>query len=173
MFASNLVDILNGFIFNRDIWLTKDGNKNLGNENCKQGFDFSAKTKQGSKIDFSNNVTSSEKKIELVELFIINRLHIGNLNINSISNKLLVRGNVDIFVITETKLDSTFPISRFFIESYSEPYRFDRNRSGDGALIYVREDVPSKPLTDHKLPHDIEGIFVESNLRKFWVISPT
>ena len=111
--------------------------------------------------------------MELVELFIINRLHIGNLNINSISNKLLVRGNVDIFVITETKLNSTFPISRFFIESYSEPYRFDRNRSGDGALIYVREDVPSKPLTDHKLPHDIEGIFVESNLRKFWVISPT
>ena len=169
MFASNLVDFLNGFIFNRDIWLTKDDNKNLGNENCKQGFDFSAKTK----LDCSNNVTSNEKKIVLVELFITNRLLIGNLNINSISNKLLVRGNVDILVITETKLDSTFPISRFLIESYNEPYRFDRNRNGDGALIYVREDIPSKPLTDHKLPHDIEGIFVELNLRKFWVISPT
>ena len=50
MFASNLVDFLNGFIFNRGIWLTKDDNKNLGKENCKQGFDFSAKTKQSSKM---------------------------------------------------------------------------------------------------------------------------
>ena len=55
MFASNLVDFLNGFIFNRDIWITKDDNKNLGQENCKQGFDFSAKTKESGKIDCSNN----------------------------------------------------------------------------------------------------------------------
>ena len=101
----------------------------------------------------------------------MNRLLIGNLYINSIPNKFdqlkfLDRGNVDIFVITETKLDSTFPTSQFLIEGYSEPYRFDRNRNGGGVLIYVREDIPSKPLTDHKLSHDIEGIFVELNLRK-------
>ena len=52
------------------------------------------------------------------------------------------------------------------IKGYSEPYRFDRNRNGAGVLIYVREDIRSKPLTDHKLPHDIQGIFVELNLRK-------
>ena len=101
----------------------------------------------------------------------MNRLLIGNLYINSIPNKFdqlkfLDRGNVDIFVITETKLDSTFPTSQFLIEGYSEPYRFDRNRNGGDVLIYVREDIPSKPLTDHKLSHDIEGIFVELNLRK-------
>ena len=100
----------------------------------------------------------------------MNRLLIGNLNINSISNKfdqlkLLLRGKVDILVITETKLDSTFPTSQFLI-GYSEPYCFDRNSNGGGVLIYVREDIPSKPLTDLKLPHDIEGIFVELNLRK-------
>ena len=71
-FASNLVDFLNGFIFNRDIWLTKDDNKSLGKENCKQGFHFSAKTKQSSKIDCSNNVTSNEKKIELVSNYLCN-----------------------------------------------------------------------------------------------------
>ena len=101
----------------------------------------------------------------------MNRLLIGNLYINSIPNKFdqlkfLDRGNVDIFVITETKLDSTFPTSQFLIESYSEPYRFDRNRNGGGVLIYVPEDIQSKPLMGHKLPHDIEGIFVELNLRK-------
>ena len=101
----------------------------------------------------------------------MNRLLKGNLNINFISNKfdqlkLLVRGKVDILVITETKLDSTFPTSQFLIEGYSEPYRFDKNRNGGGVLIYVREDIPSKPVMDHKLPHDTEGIFVELNLRK-------
>ena len=101
----------------------------------------------------------------------MNRLLIDNLSINSISNnfdqlKFLVQGKVDIHVITETKLNSTFPTSQFLIESYNEPYRFDRNRNGVDVLIYVREDIPSKPLTDHKLSHDIEGIFVELNLRK-------
>ena len=95
----------------------------------------------------------------------MNRLLIGNLNINSISNKfdqlkLLLQGKVDIFVITVTKLESTFLTSQFLIEGY------DRNRNRGGVLIYVQEDIPSKPLTDHKLPHDIEGIFVELNLRK-------
>ena len=63
------------------------------------------------------------------------------------------------------------------IKGYSEPYRFDRSRNRGGVLIYVREDIPSKPLTDLKLPHDIEGIFVELNLRKnkwllFWSYHP-
>ena len=101
----------------------------------------------------------------------MNRLLIGNLNINSILNKfdqlkLFLQGKVDILVIKETKLNSTFPTSQFLIESYSEPYCFDKSRNWGGVLIYVREDIPSKPLTDHTLPHDIEGIFVEINLRK-------
>ena len=101
----------------------------------------------------------------------MNRLLIGNLNINSISNKfdqlrLFVQGKVDILVITETKLDSTFPTSQVLMEDYSKPYSSDRNRNRGGLLIYVRDDIASKALTDHTLPHDIEGIFVELNLRK-------
>ena len=103
----------------------------------------------------------------------MNRLLIDNLNINSITNKfeqlkLFVQGKVNILVIMETKLDSTFSTSQLLIESYSEPYHFDRNRNGSGVLIYVREDIASKILTEHKkLPPDIEGIFVELNLRKY------
>ena len=105
----------------------------------------------------------------------VNRLIIGNLNINSISNKfdqlkLFAQGKI-ILIVTEIKLDSTFPSSQFITDGYSEPYRFDRNRNGGGVLIYIREDIPSKLLADHKLPHDIEGIFVELNLRKMkWLL---
>ena len=77
-----------------------------------------------------------------------------------------VQGTVDILIVTETKFDSTFPTSPFVIDGYSEPYRFDRNKNGGGVLIYIWEDIPRKPLADHKLTHDIEGIFVELNLRK-------
>ena len=92
----------------------------------------------------------------------VNRLIIGNLNINSVPNKLdqrklFVQGKVDILIVTETKLDSTFLTSLFLIAGYSEPYRFERNGNGGGVLIYIREDIPSKLLADHKLPHDIEG----------------
>ena len=70
----------------------------------------------------------------------INRLIIGNLNMNSISGKFdqlktVIQGNIDILVIVETKLDASFPESQFFIEGYSKPYRYDRNRNGGGVLI--------------------------------------
>ena len=70
------------------------------------------------------------------------------------------------FIIPETKLDSTFPTSQFMVYGYSEPYRFDKNRNGGGVVIYIRKNIPNKPLAHHKLPHDNEGIFVELNLRK-------
>ena len=73
----------------------------------------------------------------------VNRRIIGNLNINSTSNKfdqlkLFIQGKVNTLVVTETKLGSTFPTSQFIIDGYSEPYRFYRNRNGGGVLIYIR-----------------------------------
>ena len=98
---------------------------------------------------------------------------------NSISGKFeqlktVVQGIIDVLVITETKLDATFPDSQFFIEGYSTPYRLDRNRHGGGVLIYIREDIPNKKLSKHNCPADIEGLFIEINLRKTkWLIFGT
>ena len=51
------------------------------------------------------------------------------------------------------------------------PYGCDRNRLGGGVIVYVRDDIPNKQLIKHKLPEDIEGVFVEVNLRKTkWLI---
>ena len=52
------------------------------------------------------------------------------------------------------------------LDGYSEPYRLDRNREGGGGLIYVREDIPSRLLTKHNFTENLEGLFVEINLRK-------
>ena len=123
--------------------------------------------------------SKSEENMELSELRElrfknVNRLIIGNLNINSIPNKFdqlkfLIKDKVDILLITETKLDSTFPETQFLI-----PFRKDRNRHGGGLLLYIREDIPAKELHRHTFSENIEGIFVEINLRKTkWLIFGT
>ena len=77
-------------------------------------------------------------------------------------------------MITETKLDDTFPLGQFYVEGFTMPYRLDRNRNGGGVIIYVREDIPSKILEKHKLPQDVEGMFVELNFRKIkWLLFGT
>ena len=67
---------------------------------------------------------------------------VGNLNINSISPKfdefkLMVSGFFDVVIVTETKLDDSFPKAQFCIDGFSIPYRLDRNRNGGGLMIYV------------------------------------
>ena len=69
-------------------------------------------------------------------------------------------------VITETKLDHTFPISQFHIPGYKKPYRKDRDSYGGGVMVYVREDIPSDILSKHQIDENTEALFVEINLRK-------
>ena len=77
-------------------------------------------------------------------------------------------------MITKTKLDDTFPLGQFYAEGFTTPYRLDRNHNGGGVIIYVRDDIPSKILEKHKLPQDIEAMFIELNFRKVkWLLFGT
>ena len=100
-----------------------------------------------------------------------NKIIIAHLNINSISEKFdqllfIIRHNIDILVVGETKLDATFPSIQFQIDGYSQPYRRDRDRNGGGVIIFVRDDLPSKQLLKHTFHDDIEVLIIEINLRK-------
>ena len=73
------------------------------------------------------------------------------LNINSLPSefedlKILVKGKVDIIVITESKLGHTFPDSSFRTSGYCKPFRKDRNRNGGGILVFIKDDIPCKEL---------------------------
>ena len=46
------------------------------------------------------------------------------------------------------------------------PYRCDRNRFCGRVIVYVRDDILNKQLIKHTLPEDMEGAFVDVNLRK-------
>ena len=84
----------------------------------------------------------------------INKIIIAHLNINSLRYKFdilsdIIVGKIDILLISETKLDDSFPTSYFTIKGYSQPFRLDRSINGingGGILLYIREDIPCKRL---------------------------
>ena len=81
-----------------------------------------------------SNVRSSDSNLDALTILKQIRIDnmknviIGQLNINSLRNKFfdlveLIPGNLDILVITETKLNDTFPEKQFVISGYKKPYR--------------------------------------------------
>ena len=89
-------------------------------------------------------------------------LFLGHLNINSIRNKFdrlefVIDKKIDI--ISETKLDDSFPKAQFLIEKFPTSYRHDTNSKGGGLLLCIREDIPSKRLSC-KTNYDIETLIV-------------
>ena len=77
---------------------------------------------------------------------------IGYLNINSLRNKIIdvreVIGKVslDYFVISETKLDESFPSAQFNISNYEIRNRRDRDKNGGGLIEFVRKGFITKRL---------------------------
>ena len=106
----------------------------------------------------------------------LNKTKIGHININSLRNKFellteMVQDKVDLLIISEAKLNSSFPNAQFYMKSYSKPYRLDRNRKEGGIILYVREDILSKLINSSCTNHDKEYFLVELNLRKQkWLI---
>ena len=87
-------------------------------------------------------------------------------------------------MISETKLDQSFPTNQFMINGFSAPFRLDRNNDiredirwyysiyqrGGGIILYITEDIPSRLASTES--SQAEGFFVEINLRnkKKWLL---
>ena len=105
----------------------------------------------------------------------INKLVFAHINKNSLRNKFellvdQVKGNIDVLMISETKIDDGFPLGNFLIGGFSKPYRLDRDSLGGCILLYVREDIPTNLTEVETKP--IEGFYVEINLRNDkWLIN--
>ena len=74
----------------------------------------------------------------------LNKIAVAHLNINSLRNKFdslieQITWNIDILIISETKLDTSFPTGQFLINGYSELFRTDQNSQVGGIMLYVRE----------------------------------
>ena len=66
-------------------------------------------------------------------------------------------------MVSETKIDNSFPVGNFVKDGFSTPYRLDPNSNGCGIRLCVREDIPSNLLAMDK-KNCIESFYVEVNL---------
>ena len=100
-------------------------------------------------VDLNEKSTSSGQQIlnpqnilKNIRLKNLNRLIFSDLNVNSIQNKFdslvtMANKNIDVFLISEIKIDSSFPGAQFHIEGYAIPYRLD-NKWWRLASMYKR-----------------------------------
>ena len=103
------------------------------------------------------------------------KIIIGHLNINFIRYKIeflkeLIGNNIDILLVSETKLNETFPTSQFLMDEFQVPLSLDRNGGGGGLLLFYRDHIPCKKIKLDFNP-EIEVIVVEINMKKRkWVL---
>ena len=111
-------------------------------------------------IVFSNDIIRMKKQ----RLDNANNTIIGHLNINSLRNKFVFVEDIiklfDVFLVSESKLDHTFPSNQFRINGY-KIFRLDRNRFGGGLILYINENIPCKPLQEHIHLPKFEVIAIE------------
>ena len=98
-----------------------------------------------------NDINDTKKGLKKIKIQPPDKLILGHLNINSVRNKFealiyIIDNNIDLHLISETKLDDSFLIAQFQMKGFSVPYRYDRNEKGGGLLLYIREDIQSKLL---------------------------
>ena len=105
----------------------------------------------------------------------VNKLVFGQLKINSLRKKIdtlseIIKDFVDIFMISDTKLDDSFPEVQFFIDGYHTSLRYERNRNSGGIFLYLHEDIPANVI--HCDVPAFDSFFVEINLQKYkWSIN--
>ena len=82
----------------------------------------------------------------------------GQINIDSIRNKFdllmnIIKNEIDISMISKTKIYNSLSISQFTRTSYSIPFMLDRTCLVAGTLLFVREYIPYKTV---KTEHDAD-----------------
>ena len=115
-----------------------------------------------------NKFTSPKEELHNLRLKNHNSLICVNFNINPVRNQFnllsdIIKNKIDVLMISNTKLDSSFPKGQFQIHVYSEPYSLERNGNNGGILVFTRDDIPTK-LTDSQLK--IKNFFMELNIRR-------
>ena len=90
---------------------------------------------------------------------------IYTLYVNFVRNKKgavqeLITNNIDICLLSETKIDENFPNKQFNISNYKAFCRY-RNKHGGRLLFYINENIPCKHINGEIIPSDIEMIMFE------------
>ena len=111
-------------------WQINRGNSNTNVAECNFKDDLTSKKYGGCNITLKTIRSDNA-----------NRLIFAHLNINFFRKKFdflatQVKGKIDILMISETKINESFPKGNFLIAGFSTPYRLDRDSKG-GESCYM------------------------------------
>ena len=82
-----------------------------------------------------------------------------------------VLGNIDILMVSETKIEMSFPTSQFVIQGFAATFKLDRTNSGGWILVYVQDNIHSKLLNVSYLSFGTECLEIELNsLKTKWLL---
>ena len=85
----------------------------------------------------------------------------------------MIDEKVDVLVIAETKIYSSFPTRQFLTHGLKSPYRLDVSGNSGEILVYVGDCLLSKYVNLLDIPSDIQVVPIEINARKQkWLILP-
>ena len=95
-----------------------------------------------------DEVNSLDNHSDISEMKIVRsknpkNINFSYLNVNSVRNKFknissLILESVDILIVVESKLNSSFPTAQFLISGFHHPFRPNTNRRSGGLLGYVK-----------------------------------
>ena len=106
----------------------------------------------------------------------LNQTNKGRLNIESIGNRFYfleseATKHLDILLISETKIDKSFPMIQFLLGAFFRPYIIDHCANGGGILLYIKEEIFSCLLAEYKISDNTKCFFIDVNIRiKIWLL---
>ena len=107
-------------------------------------------------------------QISLIPLKTSNILHeiwLKNPNRLVFTHADIIAINIDVLLISEMKLNASFPSSQFLPGGHTPPYILDKTQYGGGIMLFIRKVIPSKLLNSINTVGEIGNLLVEINLR--------
>ena len=78
----------------------------------------------------------------------------------------LMKNEIDVLLLSETKIDEMFPLEQFLISGFAKRLRLDRNSRGGSIMLFIRDNIPFRLLKPGNLPSNTEALFIEINFHK-------
>ena len=84
----------------------------------------------------------------------------------------MIKNHVDVLVLTETKLDSTFPQQQFILDGFKQPYHLDVKANSGDILVYVNNQTSPMEINSLPIPNDIQAIPLINLIKCKWLLFP-
>ena len=71
----------------------------------------------------------------------------------------LIKNEIDVLLLSETKIDETFPLDQFLISGFAKP--LIRTLEVVGIMLFIRDNIPFRLLKPGNLPPNTEALSIE------------